>query len=159
METWDRNEGNTTILLWPFIYSWTVSLISSDLPFVDRYVRFTTIPFKPLLDQGFRWYYKAENYVSRDRASVHYSTVSTVYTVTSSLPALNLQLYEQGYPPHHCPDKGLKGTVVNRTCLYKWKVPWNYAYSTLEYGLIRAGMETLHIGIGLIKWNHQFPLF
>ena len=21
-----------------------------------------------------------------------------------------------------CPEKGLKGTLVNRTCLYKWKV-------------------------------------
>ena len=45
-------------------------------------------------------------------------TVCTVYTVTSSLRALKLQLYEWEYLPHRCPGKDLKGTVVNRTCLF-----------------------------------------
>ena len=40
-----------------------------------------------------------------------------MYTVTSSLPALNLQIYKWDYIPHCWPDKGFKGTVVNRTCL------------------------------------------
>jgi len=35
----------------------SVSVISSDLPFVEWNNRFTTIPFKPLLNQGFRRYY------------------------------------------------------------------------------------------------------
>ena len=30
------------------------SVISSDLPFVEYHVRFTTIPFIPLFDQGIR---------------------------------------------------------------------------------------------------------
>ena len=59
----------------------TVSLTSSDLPFVDWYVDFLDILI-----------YKAEINVPRNR--VHYSKESTVYTVTSSLPVLNLQLYE-----------------------------------------------------------------
>ena len=40
-----------------------------------------------------------------------------LYSVTSSLPALNLQIYKWDYIPHCWPDKGFKGTVVNRTCL------------------------------------------
>ena len=32
-------------------------------------------------------------------------------------PALNLQLYKSSHLPHHCPNKGIKDTVVNRTCL------------------------------------------
>jgi len=31
--------------------------------------------------------------------------------------------------PHSFPDNGLKGTVVNRTCLFYWKVNLNCAYS------------------------------
>ena len=31
----------------------TVSIISTDLPFIEWHLRFTTIPFKPLIDQGF----------------------------------------------------------------------------------------------------------
>ena len=50
----------------------TVSLTSSDLPFVDWYVDFLDILI-----------YKAEINVPRNRV-------------------LNLQLYELGYPPHRC---------------------------------------------------------
>ena len=38
---------------YPFINKGTVSVISSDLPFINSYVRFTTVPFKPL--SGQRW--------------------------------------------------------------------------------------------------------
>ena len=31
----------------------TVSIISTDLPLIEWHLRFTTIPFKPLIDQGF----------------------------------------------------------------------------------------------------------
>ena len=33
-----------------------------------------------------------------------------------SLPQFNLQLYKWGYLPYYCPYKGVKGTVVSRTC-------------------------------------------
>jgi len=36
------------------IFKGTVSVILSDLPVIKWHVRFTTIPFKPLLYQGFR---------------------------------------------------------------------------------------------------------
>ena len=34
----------------------TVSVISSNLPFKEKHSRFTTVPFKPLTDQGCRIY-------------------------------------------------------------------------------------------------------
>ena len=34
----------------------TVSVISNDLPFIKKHVQFTTIPIKPLFEQGFRRY-------------------------------------------------------------------------------------------------------
>ena len=37
-------------------FNGTVSIISSDLPFIEWHVRITTTLFKPLLDQGFRRY-------------------------------------------------------------------------------------------------------
>ena len=53
----------------------TVSAISSDLPFIDRHVRSTTVPFKPCFDQGFQkiflFIYIAGNKMPRNRASVH----------------------------------------------------------------------------------------
>ena len=37
-----------------FVLKGTVSVNSSDLPFVEWHNRFTTISFKPLFDKGFR---------------------------------------------------------------------------------------------------------
>ena len=47
------------ILLYIFsnaLIKWTVRVISSDLSFIEWHVRFTTIPFRPLLDQGYDRY-------------------------------------------------------------------------------------------------------
>ena len=58
----------------------TLRIISCDLPFIAWHVWFTTIPFKPLSNQGFCMY----SYLYSGKWSAH----CTVYTVTSSLLAL-----------------------------------------------------------------------
>ena len=52
--TWVRNFLR---LIQIQLFKGTVSVILSDHPFVKWHVRFTTIPFKPLSIQGFRWYF------------------------------------------------------------------------------------------------------
>ena len=101
----------------------TVSTISSDLTFIEWHVRFTTIHFKPLCDQGFRRY----SYLYIGKISVKKLRECTLarsgeYSIDCTLESLsaelNLKRNKWGYQPQRCPDKGLKGTVVNRTCLF-----------------------------------------
>ena len=77
---------------WNFVYvvKGTVSVISSDLPFIEWHVRFTTIPLKPLLDLGFgRYSYLSNRKSSAKKPRQCTYTVQSMYSVTSSLLQLN----------------------------------------------------------------------
>ena len=62
--------AHKSLFLLPNLIKGTVSLISNDLSFIECHVRFTTIPLKPLYDQGLRCY------------SDFYVGASLVYTST-----------------------------------------------------------------------------
>ena len=64
------------------MFKGTVSVIC-DLPFIEWHVRFTTIPFKPLLGQGLRWYSYLE---------IKCQETVRVYTVTSSTQSSAVQM-------------------------------------------------------------------
>ena len=76
------------------IYVKKLYVISSDLPFIEWHVRCTMNPFKPLLDQGIRRY----SYLYSEKlcakkpceCTLARGVHCTVYSVISSLPALNL---------------------------------------------------------------------
>ena len=57
-------------------------------------------------------------------------------------PALNLQLYKWGYTLSGQRFKGLKGIVLNPTCLvFKWKITWNYLNSPFNDALYADLLE------------------
>ena len=105
-----------------FEIKWTVSVISSDVSLIEWHVRFTTTPFIPLFDQGFgRYSYLCNRKLSskkprectlvrRVQQGVYGARNLKEYRWTK----LSSLLYRWGY---RCPNKGLKGTVVNRACL------------------------------------------
>ena len=68
-----RNIIIITIIIIIIFIKGTVSLISSDLLFLKWHVRFTTRPFKPLFNQGFRRYsyLYSMKLIARNRSSVH----------------------------------------------------------------------------------------
>ena len=96
----------TSITYLYYLEIFEIVTLNDHLPFIEWHVQFTTIPFKPLLDQGFRRYsylYGGKLSAKKLRectlarsvlCTLYTSTESTVYTVTSSLPALNLHLYK-----------------------------------------------------------------
>ena len=90
---------------------------------------------------------------------MYISAKCTVYTVTS---CLNLQLYKWGYLPPLCSNKGLKDTVVYRTCLSVHGMPLEITLTVpLKYRIFKTFwgwgiLMVLDCTIQCILWTLNF---
>ena len=121
---------------------WSVSVISTNLPFMEWHFRFTTLPFKLLFEQEVLRY---SFFIQR---KIKKPTTALVYTSACNheppCTALNFQLYQWGYLHSHI--------VVRKKVL---RIPLWIGHDSLKTKLQNSGEKSWIMGTWL-SWFKPF---